>query len=113
MAAISRATAEHYIWGNGCDGWHLVKDSKLSVIEEQMPAGAAEVLHFHRHAQQFFYVLSGAATMELDGREIHLRAGEGLHIAAGAKHCIRNTTDAPVQFLVISHPPSHGDRVQC
>ena len=34
--SISRENAEHYVWGEICDGWHLVKDAKLSVIEEQM-----------------------------------------------------------------------------
>ena len=35
--AISRDNAEHYRWGHECDGWHLVKDKNLSVIEEFMP----------------------------------------------------------------------------
>jgi oxalate decarboxylase/phosphoglucose isomerase-like protein (cupin superfamily) len=36
----------------------------LSVIEEQMPSGASEVRHYHRNAQQFFFILSGQATLE-------------------------------------------------
>ena len=40
--AISRENAEHYRWGVDCDGWHLVRDKNLSVIEEFMPPGAAE-----------------------------------------------------------------------
>ena len=31
--------AEHYQWGNACDGWHLLKSETLSVIQEKMPAG--------------------------------------------------------------------------
>jgi mannose-6-phosphate isomerase-like protein (cupin superfamily) len=107
----SRATAEHYIWGDQCDGWHLVKDEKLSVIEERMPAGASEVLHYHGIAQQFFFVLSGDAVMEADGCEIRLTAREGLRILPGVRHQIRNESTEPLQFLVISQPPSHGDRV--
>ncbi|MGA8345596.1 MAG: hypothetical protein WB781_26940, partial [Candidatus Sulfotelmatobacter sp.] len=41
--SVSRENAEHYRWGVDCDGWHLVKDAQLSVIEEFMPPGAAEV----------------------------------------------------------------------
>ena len=37
---IDRGTAEHYTWGDGCDGWHLVKGADLSVIQERMPPGA-------------------------------------------------------------------------
>jgi len=108
---VSRVTAEHYTWGDQCDGWHLVKDENLSVIEEQMPAGASEVLHYHERAQQFFLVLAGEATMDVDGCEMRLVAREGLRILPGVPHRIRNESMEPVQFLVVSRPPSHGDRV--
>ena len=110
ISAISKATAEHYPWGNGCDGWHLVKNPQLSVIQERMPVGTGEVRHFHHHAQQFFYVLAGRAVMEVDSRTIVLSAGEGTWIPAGTLHQMRNDSDAEVHFLVISQPPSHGDR---
>ena len=108
---VSRATAEHYIWGDQCDGWHLVKDKKLSVIEEQMPPGTSEVLHYHGRAQQFFFVLAGEAMMEVDGCEVRLTAHEGLRILAAVPHQIRNESRTPLQFLVISQPFSHRDRV--
>jgi hypothetical protein len=34
---ISKHNAEHYIWGDNCDGWRLVKIPDLSVIHERMP----------------------------------------------------------------------------
>lgn len=110
IRAISKAMSEHYTWGGGCDGWHLVKNSQLSVIQERMPAGTAEVRHFHNHAQQFFYVLAGKAAMEVDGRAMTLNAGEGIWIPAGTPHQMRNDSGHEVHFLVISQPPSHGDR---
>ncbi len=111
ISAISKSTAEHYIWGNRCDGWHLVKNPQLSVIQERMPGDTAEVRHFHRHAQQFFYVLSGEAVMEVNGHPVVLTAGEGIWISAGVSHQMKNDSSDEVQFLVISQPPSHGDRV--
>ena len=111
MHAIDRGTAEHYIWGEGCDGWHLVRDESLSVIEESMPPGAFEVAHYHRKAQQFFYLLSGEALLEVNGKEIRVSARQGVHIPAGVPHRIGNASSEPVQFIVISTPPSHGDRV--
>jgi mannose-6-phosphate isomerase-like protein (cupin superfamily) len=112
ISAISKSTAEHYIWGNGCDGWHLIKNPELSVIQERMPAGTAEVRHFHHHAQQFFYVLAGKAVMEIDGSPVVLRAGEGIWIPPNTSHQMRNDSSKgeEVHFLVISQPPSHGDR---
>jgi mannose-6-phosphate isomerase-like protein (cupin superfamily) len=108
--AISKSTAEHYVWGNHCDGWHLVNNAQLSVIQERMPAGTSEVPHFHHHAQQFFYILAGEAAMEVDGRRVILHAGEGISIPPGASHQMMNDSDDEVHFLVISQPPSHGDR---
>ena len=109
MTPVSRT--DHYTWGDGCDGWHLVRNDQLSVIEERMPPGTAEVRHFHNAAQQFFYILAGEAVMEVGAEAFTLKRGEGLHIPAGKPHRIRNISAADVQFLVISQPPSHGDRV--
>jgi mannose-6-phosphate isomerase-like protein (cupin superfamily) len=107
----SRDTALHYAWGNHCDGWHLLQTPSLSVIEEQMPPAAAEVCHYHRSAHQFFYVLRGALSIEAAGVEHILLAGQGLSIPAGQPHQVLNRSDAPVEFLVVSAPPSHGDRI--
>jgi len=111
LASVSRATAEHYSWGTHCDGWHLVKDAALSVIEERMPPAGFEELHSHRSAQQFFFILSGEVTMELECEEIRLHAGEGLHIPPCTRHRISNRSRETARFLVISQPPSHGDRI--
>lgn len=108
--AISKETAEHYIWGAGCDGWHLVRSSDLSVIEERMPPGTAEQRHFHNKSQQFFYVLAGELSLELNGAVSVLHAGEGLHIAPTTPHQAMNRSSEDVRFLVVSQPPSHGDR---
>src|SRR5271168_2391536 len=100
---IRTADAEHYTWGgpNGtdCDGWHLVRTAELSVIEESMPAGASEVRHHHVRARQFFYVLAGELTIEIDGSEILLRASEGVEIGPGLSHQAINRSGAPVRFL--------------
>ena len=109
-APVSTATAPHYGWGDGCDGWHLVRADGLSVIEERMPPGAAEVRHRHARARQFFYVLDGRLTIEVAGAVHALGPGEGLEVAPGAAHQVHNREAAPAHFLVVSHPPAHGDR---
>ena len=106
----SAATAEHYGWGDGCDGWHLVRTPSLSVIEERMPPGTRETRHRHAHARQLFYVLDGVLTMEVDGVAHALGAREALEIAPGVAHQARNESPADVRFLVVSQPPGQGDR---
>lgn len=111
MGAVSRATAEHYGWGHDCDGWHLLKRDDLSIIEERMPPGTAEVRHRHAQARQFFYVLAGEAEVELEGAVHALAAGQGMHVAPGQAHQLRNRSDRALHFLVVSAPNAHGDRV--
>jgi len=109
-SVVSRENAEHYRWGTDCDAWYLVNDDQLSVIEEVMPAGAAEIRHHHEKAQQFFYILSGEVLMEVEGQTTLVAAGTGIRIMPGQRHQIRNPSAGPVRLLVISHPRSHGDR---
>ncbi len=108
---ISAKSAEHYTWGANCDGWHLVKTAELSVIEELMPVGTQEVRHAHARARQFFYVLDGELTLEVDGREFVLRVGDGIEVAPGWNHQAFNRGARPVRMMVTSQPPSHGDRI--
>jgi mannose-6-phosphate isomerase-like protein (cupin superfamily) len=110
VAPIGIGNAEHYRWGQVCDGWHLLKLDELSVIRECVPPGAAETPHRHARARQFFYVLQGAAVIEVDGVRHILETGQGLHIPPGAAHQFRNESSADVHFLVVSVPKSHGDR---
>jgi mannose-6-phosphate isomerase-like protein (cupin superfamily) len=109
-APISTLHAEHYTWGDGCDGWHLVNQDNLSVIQERVPAGKSEQLHYHVKARQFFFVLQGAATLKVDGRPYTLHEREGLEVSPTIPHLLRNNGTADLVFLVISSPRSHGDR---
>jgi mannose-6-phosphate isomerase-like protein (cupin superfamily) len=109
-APTSKATATRYGWGDGCDGWHLVHAAGLSVIEERMPPGTREVRHWHARSRQFFYVLSGTLTMEVEGMRHQLAARSGIELPPGTAHQALNESADDTEFLVISIPPSHGDR---
>lgn len=111
LRVTSNASAEHYVWGNQCDGWHLVRTPSLSVIAERMPPATSEVAHRHNKSQQFFFVLSGELTLESNGARVTIRAREGVHVPPSIVHQALNLSDAEVEFMVISEPPSHGDRV--
>lgn len=108
---ISKDNAEHYFWGQHCDGWHLVKSAELSVIHERMPAGASEVRHFHTRSHQFFFVLSGMATLEIAGKREILGKHEGAEVLPGVPHQMLNEHEQDVEFIVVSQPPSQSDRV--
>lgn len=71
---------EHYVWAENCDGWHLLKDPTLHIIQESVPPGKSEHRHLHSVAQQFFFILTGQTIMEVEGQDYPLSVGEGIHI---------------------------------
>jgi|SRR5208283_4707497 len=103
---------EHYLWGNGCDGWHLLNRDNLSVIQERMPPGTSEKMHYHKFARQFFFVLDGRATVDLEGEQIVLEKHQGIEVPPGISHQMRNETLEDLSFLVFSVPKSHNDRYE-
>jgi mannose-6-phosphate isomerase-like protein (cupin superfamily) len=109
---VSTRNAPHYRWGADCDGWNLLHTPGLSVIQEHMPAGTAEIRHAHHRTQQFFFVLSGTLTVEVGGAEYVVGLHEGLSVRTGEIHQVFNRSHAPAHFLVISQPGSHDGRRQ-
>ncbi len=108
---ISTTQAGNYLWGEGCDGWNLLQREEVGVIQERVPTGASETRHHHARARRLFLILEGEGTLELEGEEIRMLKGEALEVAPGAPHRFFNRSNADVHFLVISVPPSHGDRI--
>lgn len=106
----SKENSEHYSWGDNCSGWYLVKSQRLSVIEELMPPKTQEKRHYHNDSQQFFRILKGTATFEIENETIEVKSGEGIHIPPKMKHRIRNDQSADLEFIVISEPTTRGDR---
>jgi len=111
IPVVSTATAEHYHWGEACDGWHLVKTEALSIIQERMPPGTREAWHYHERARQFFFVLAGEATLEVAGVVHRLQAHQGLEVPPLVPHQLRNDSAQDLIFTVTSAPKSHGDRI--
>jgi len=107
----SKENSEHYKWGNNCNGWHLVKSEKLSIIEELMPANTSEQKHYHNFSEQYFYILNGTATFEMEKEIVEVNKGEGIHIYPQVVHQIKNEKSTDLEFIVISQPTSRGDRI--
>jgi len=112
MMKKSIQNSAHYIWGDNCSGWHLVKTNDLSVIQESMPTNTEEKTHYHESSQQFFYILKGKATFITSEETTFVNEGEGLHITPKTVHQIKNDSSEPLHFLVISQPTSKDDRLE-
>jgi uncharacterized cupin superfamily protein len=57
-------------------------------------------------------VLTGTLTLEVEGAVHRLPARTGIELPQGTAHQAINETDADVEFLVVSTPPSQGDRIE-
>ena len=110
LEKINKNNAEHYAWGTDCDGWHLVKSDELSVIQERVPPGESEVMHYHKKAWQFFFILSGEATIEIGSKTYMLKKHEGIEVQPKLPHKLTNNSNIDLVFIVTSKPKSHGDR---
>jgi mannose-6-phosphate isomerase-like protein (cupin superfamily) len=107
---VSIRNAPSFAWQEVCEGWTFVSTGKLHVIQERMPHGASELRHVHRRTHQFYFILHGGASVEIDGTEHALDRGDGIEIPPGSVHQLRNATSAPLEFLVISTQPPRSDR---
>jgi mannose-6-phosphate isomerase-like protein (cupin superfamily) len=101
----------NYQWGNSCDSWDLVETVGLSVKHEMMPAGTSEQMHYHQESQQFFFILAGTASFEVEGKQIEVSVHEGLHILPGQKHRIINNGSSDLEFILCSQPAIVNDRI--
>ena len=108
---LAKNNVPHYTWSENCDGWVFVENEDLSVKQERMPAHTSEQLHYHGKAQQFFFILQGIATFEIEKEIIVIKANEGLHIEAGKKHRIMNKGENDLEFILSSQPTTKGDRI--
>lgn len=108
----NKENAQHYTWGDNCQGWRLHDFPDLSVIEEVMPPQTQELSHYHKVATQFFYILEGTAIIRLEGIDTEVTAENGFHIPPGKIHNIFNRTDKLLKFIVISKPATRNDRIE-
>ncbi len=112
MRKVTQSIAEHYSWGDECDGWHFLKREDASIIKEKMPPGTYEQLHLHEKSRQFFYVLTGTATFKVKNELIVVNHHEGIEIEPNEPHQIRNEGSDFLEFILFSYPTTRGDRVK-
>ncbi len=81
---------------------------KQSLAEATVPAGGATERHHHKLSEEFYFLLEGEGTMEIDGEIREVGPGDAILIPAGAWHEIRART--ALRFLCCCAPPySHDD----
>jgi len=79
-----------------------------SLAEATVPAGRATQRHHHRLSEEFYFILEGNGTMEIDGEPREIARGDAILIPPGTWHTIAAGSD--LRFLCCCAPPySHDD----
>ena len=79
-----------------------------SLAEARVPAGAATQRHYHRIAEEFYFILEGSGTMEIDDETRAVAPGDAILIPPGAWHTIA-AQDALRVLCCCAPPYSHDD----
>ncbi len=67
------------------------------------------VWHAHPDTDDFFLVLDGELTIQLEDRDVRLRAGELYVVPRGVRHCPRADQEAHVLLIEPRGTPNTGD----
>ena len=63
----------------------------------------------HKFRAEHWFIVSGVATVVLDGRVLELKPGESVDIAIGAAHRCENHGEQPVVFIEVQHGTYFGE----
>ena len=79
-----------------------------SLAEASVSPGRVTERHYHKLSEEFYYILEGRGTMEINGTVRDVVPGDAILIPAGSWHQIR--ASEPLRFLCCCAPPySHDD----
>lgn len=79
-------------------------NGRLTVVEFLNPPGFAPPLHLHRHEDELFYVISGTARFQCDGKELAAGPGDFVLLPSGLPHTFIVGLDEPLRVLQITAP---------
>ena len=75
-----------------------------SVAEVTIRPGGGSVPHYHRQAEEVYYILRGQGQMMLDGETRAVQPGDTVIIPPLTKHLIRNTGAEELVMVVTCAP---------
>jgi len=94
--------------GGGALSKRLPRGDVLGATVYELGPGNFAVYHFHHGAEELMIVLRGSLTLRGPDGDRVLEEGEVVHFQPGpaGAHGIRNDTDEPVRYVMVSDHPS-------
>jgi mannose-6-phosphate isomerase-like protein (cupin superfamily) len=75
-----------------------------SLAEASLPPGGATERHYHREAEEIYFIVEGSGQMELDGERRNVRPGDAVLIPPGAWHQITAAAEGELRLLCCCSP---------
>jgi len=102
--------AEPFTTKDGSTIRELHHTAAQSLAEATLEPGEVTQRHYHRVAEEIYFVLKGSGRMEVDGDTKTIRPGDAVLIPAGAWHTLENNGTSELRILCCCVPPySHED----
>jgi len=68
--------------------------------------------HYHEKREGIFVILSGNASIRIEGKDYPIEAGDIIYVSAGEKHTINNESEKEIRFMEFyTNPPHEADWV--
>ena len=110
METTSLAALEPFRTKDGSTIRELMHTERQSLAEAVVAPGQATERHYHRIAEEIYFIVAGAGRMELDGDVADVGPGDAILIPPGAWHQITALGDSELRLLCCCAPPyAHDD----
>lgn len=76
----------------------------VAIFHEIVPPLGGPPLHRHSYEDEWFYVLNGEITLEIDGERKLVYAGGSAFAPRGTVHAFKNFNDSPAEMLAVVTP---------
>ena len=76
-----------------------------SLAEATLEPGESTQRHYHRDAEEIYFVVKGSGELEVDGDVKRIRPGDAVLIPPGAWHQLENNGTSELRILCCCVPP--------
>ena len=89
----------------------LYTGQHLQLVLMTLQPGEEIGAEVHEDRDQFFRFEEGTGVVDIDGRENLVEDDFAVIVPAGARHNVRNTSNAALRFYTLYGPPEHKDKI--
>ena len=89
----------------------LYTGQHLQLVLMTLQPGEEIGSEIHEDRDQFFRFEEDTGVVDIDGRENPVEDDFAVIVPAGARHNVRNTSNAPLRFYTLYGPPEHKDKI--